>query len=68
MDRRTLVSVVAGALVVCPLAAHAQWQRPPVIGYLDNAPAAAFTNYVEAFRRGLGEMGYVKGRPWPPNI
>jgi putative ABC transport system substrate-binding protein len=34
----------------------------PVIGYLANASAAGFTNYVDAFRRGLGEMGYVDGR------
>ena len=61
-DRRTFVSGVAGGLVVWLLAAHAQRQGLPVIGYLANAPAAAFTNYVDAFRRGLGEMGYVEGQ------
>jgi putative ABC transport system substrate-binding protein len=62
MDRRTFVSGVAGGLVVWPLAAHAQRQGLPVIGYLANASAAGFTNYVDAFRRGLGEMGYVEGQ------
>ena len=62
MDRRTFVSGVAGGLVVWPLAAHAQRQVLPVIGYLANASAAGFTNYVDAFRRGLGEMGYVEGQ------
>ena len=62
MDRRTFVSGVAGGLVVWPLAAHTQRQGLPVIGYLANASAAAFTNYVDAFRRGLGEMGYVEGQ------
>ena len=61
-DRRTFVSAVAGGLVVWPLAAHAQRQVLPVIGYLANASAAGFTNYVDAFRRGLGEMGYVEGQ------
>src|SRR5205809_4398507 len=62
MDRRTFVSAVAGGLVVWPLAAHAQRQVVPVIGYLANASAAGFSNYVDAFRRGLGEMGYVEGQ------
>jgi len=62
MDRRMFVSAVAGGLVVWPLAAHAQRQVLPVIGYLANASAAGFTNYVDAFRRGLGEMGYVEGQ------
>jgi putative ABC transport system substrate-binding protein len=62
MDRRTFVSAVAGGLVVWPLAAHAQRQVLPVIGYLANASAAGFANYLDAFRRGLGEMGYVEGQ------
>jgi putative tryptophan/tyrosine transport system substrate-binding protein len=62
MDRRTFISAVAGGLVVWPLAALAQRQVLPVIGYLANASAAGFTNYVDAFRRGLGEMGYVEGQ------
>ena len=44
MDRRTFVSAVAGGLIVWPLAAHAQRQVLPVIGYLANASAAGFTN------------------------
>jgi len=62
MGRRAFVSSVAGGFVVWPLAAHAQRQGLPVIGYLANASAAAFTNYVDAFRRGLVETGYVEGQ------
>ena len=62
MDRRTFVSGVASGLVVWPIAALAERQGMPVIGYLAHASAAGFTNFVDAFRRGIGEMGYVEGQ------
>ena len=58
---RALVAVAFG-LFAAPLAAGAQ-QPAKVhrIGYLTAGPISPRTHLVEAFRQGLGELGYVEG-------
>jgi putative ABC transport system substrate-binding protein len=34
----------------------------PVVGFLRSTPAAPFVHLVDAFRQGLGEIGYVEGK------
>jgi putative ABC transport system substrate-binding protein len=62
MKRRHFITVFAGTAVGWLPAARAQQPGMPVIGYLANAAPAGFASFLAAFRRGLGEMGYVEGR------
>jgi hypothetical protein len=62
MRRRNFIAGLASVTVACPLAARAQQQAMPVIGYMDTASASTTAHLVEAFRRGLSAAGYDEGR------
>jgi putative tryptophan/tyrosine transport system substrate-binding protein len=61
IGRRKFLATLGGA-VAWPLAARAQQAAMPVVGYLSSGTSAGFAHLVAAFRRGLGEGGYVEGR------
>jgi putative tryptophan/tyrosine transport system substrate-binding protein len=61
MRRREFIAGLGGA-AVWPVVARAQQAAVPVIGYLGARSAAADANYVEGFRQGLTENGYVVGQ------
>ncbi len=64
MRRRHFLATIAAAatsLPTWPPSARAQ-QRSRTIGYLYSGELAANAAGVDAFRRGLGDMGYVEGR------
>ena len=62
MNRREVITVLAGAATSLPLVGQAQQPVMPVIGFLNNAAAEQFAHNVTGFRLGLKEMGYVEGQ------
>jgi putative ABC transport system substrate-binding protein len=62
MKWREVIAGLGGVAVAWPVAARAQQQPRPVIGFLHSASPGPFVSAVDAFRRGLGETGYTEGR------
>ena len=61
LRRREFIAGLGGA-AAWPLAARAQQTGMPVIGYLSALGQNDRPNLRDAFRRGLGQAGYVEGR------
>jgi putative ABC transport system substrate-binding protein len=62
MRRREFLALVGGATVAVPLAVRAQQATMPVIGFLDPTSLEKYAPFVEAFRQGLRETGFVEGQ------
>ena len=58
--RRDFIKLLGGAATAWPLAARAQRQAIPLVGYLGGATQQASERFVAAFRKGLSETGYVE--------
>jgi putative tryptophan/tyrosine transport system substrate-binding protein len=62
MQRRELIALLGG-IAAWPLAARAQQSTSVArIGYLNTNDASASAGYVDAFRMGLRDLGYVEGK------
>ena len=62
MRRRDFIKVIAGSAIAWPLAARAQQQATPVIGFLHVASQETYSHVVAGLRRGLAETDFVEGR------
>jgi putative tryptophan/tyrosine transport system substrate-binding protein len=63
IGRRKFLATLGGAAAAWPLAARAQQQALPVVGFISpRSPASFAPNNFAAFRRGLNENGYVDGQ------
>jgi putative tryptophan/tyrosine transport system substrate-binding protein len=63
MRRREFITIIGGAVVSWPLAAHAQAQRMPRIGVLMNRAASDLQGQarVAAFKEGMQQLGWSEG-------
>jgi putative tryptophan/tyrosine transport system substrate-binding protein len=61
MRRRQFIAGL-GSAAAWPVVARAQQRPTPVIGVVPNGAADTSAGLVSAFRKGLGETGYVEGR------
>jgi putative ABC transport system substrate-binding protein len=58
----TLLGAAAASSVSWPVATRAQQAALPVVGFVNPGTPEAAARYLAAFRKGLGQTGYVEGQ------
>jgi ABC-type uncharacterized transport system substrate-binding protein len=61
MRRREFVKLIASLAAAWPIATLAQ-DRVPIVGFLNNTTPETHAPFVAAFRKGLGQAGYIEGQ------
>jgi ABC-type uncharacterized transport system substrate-binding protein len=62
MRRREFIGLIGGAAVAWPTAARAQQPTLPVVGFLSSVSPGPYAQNLAAFRRGLGQIGFIEGQ------
>jgi len=62
MERRTFMGALAGSLLAAPLAVEAQQPTKYLIGFLGAESLSTNQHFLDAFRQGMREHGYVDGQ------
>lgn len=62
MRRREFVTLLGGVAAAWPIAARAQQETTPVVGFLDRGTPTGMAANLAGFRKGLAAAGYVEGR------
>jgi ABC-type uncharacterized transport system substrate-binding protein len=62
VKRREFITLLGGAVAAWPLAASAQQQQLPVVGFLSGRSPTDSATTVAAFNRGLNEAGFFDGQ------
>ena len=62
MKRREFIMLLGGSAAVWPRAARAQQPAVPIIGFLSGQSNVNVAQYVNAFRDGLKETGFIDGQ------
>jgi putative ABC transport system substrate-binding protein len=62
MKRREFVALVGIVVAAWPLSVHAQQSTMPIVGWLSPQPLNASRHFINSFRKGLGEAGFVEGK------
>jgi putative ABC transport system substrate-binding protein len=62
IGRRQFISALGGTVVAWPLAARAQSEKMPRIGFLTRYSDASVSAQIDAFRQGLRDLGWVEGK------
>ena len=62
MRRRDFLTLLGGVAAAWPLPARAQQPAMPVVGFLHNTSPGQWTPFVDAFRMGLRDGGYIDGQ------
>jgi putative ABC transport system substrate-binding protein len=62
MNRREFICLIASGVAALPLAARAQQQAMPVVGFMSARSPSEAASDLTAFRQGLGQTGYFEGK------